>query len=123
MATPHTQSFRMQRIERLLQKRLAEIIRKELHDPNLDMVNISHIDVSKDLSHAVVFITTLSDNKEVQNRSVQILNKAAHLLRHILAKESTWRSFPALRFKYDEAFARSQRLVSILQDIEQGLHK
>ncbi|MFI4954381.1 MAG: 30S ribosome-binding factor RbfA [Gammaproteobacteria bacterium] len=117
MNTP-TPSFRMQRVERMLQKRLAEIIQKELRDPHLDMVNVSHIDVSKDLSHAVVYITTLSDDKEVQDRSVKILNKAAHILRHSLAKESTWRSFPALRFKYDVAFARSLRLVSLLQNIE-----
>lgn len=110
-------NFRMQRVERQLQRRLAELIQTELKDPHLDMINITHIDVSKDLSLAMVFVTTLSDDKQVQAQNVAVLNKAASHLRHCLAADSTWRKLPALRFKYDEAFQRSQRLVSLLENI------
>ena len=116
-------SFRMQRVERLLQRRLAELILIELQNPHLDMVTISHIDVSKDLSLATVYITILSDDKKIQTQNVAVLNKAAHHLRRCLAKDSTWRTLPALRFKYDDAFVRSQNLVGILEHIAAGQKK
>jgi ribosome-binding factor A len=125
MATQPTHSFRMQRIERMLIKRLAEVIRRELRDPELGMINISHIEVSKDLSCATIFVTTLSDDPKERAHSVSILNKSAHVLRHTIAHESTWRTVPILRFRYDEAFERSQRLVDILANIaaEHSEHK
>lgn len=116
-------SFRMQRVERMLQRRLAELIQTELNDPHLDMISISHIDVSKDLSLAMVYITILSDDPTIRKQNVAVLNKAASHLRKCLAKDSTWRKLPALRFKYDEAFEKSQRLVGLLADIASSQQK
>jgi len=116
--TENTPNLRMQRVERAIQRELADLIIKELKDPRLDLVSISHIDVSKDLSRAVIYITTLSDVKADQKLSVGILNKAATHLRHCMATKSTWRKFPILHFKYDEALTRSQHLVELLNDIQ-----
>ena len=112
-----TPSHRMERITRLLQRRLAELIRREVDDPAVDIISISHVEVSRDLSSATIFITTLSDDAEIQKLNVQALNKSAAHLRRSLAKESTWRTFPALRFKYDHALVQSQHLVEILDNI------
>jgi ribosome-binding factor A len=117
-STSHrTPSFRMQRVERMIQKRLAQLIQTELSDPRLQMITISHVDVSKDLSSATVLVTLLNGDVEVQEENVRILNHAAHHLRHCLAKESTWRKCPELRFKYDRAFEKTQRVASLLDEI------
>lgn len=112
-----TPSHRMERVTRLLQRRIAELVRREVDDPDVDVVSLSHLEVSRDLSFATIFITTLSDDLDIQKRTVQALNKAAPHLRHCLAKESTWRTFPALRFRYDEAFVQTQHLVDLLDNI------
>jgi len=61
-------SHRMERITRLLQRRLAELIHSEIDDPDLDIISISHVEVSRDLSFAAIFITTLSDDPEIQKK-------------------------------------------------------
>lgn len=110
-------SHRMQRISRLLQRRLAELIQGELQDPNLDVVSITHVEVTRDLSIATIFFTTLSDDPVVQEASLRVLSKAAGHLRKKLAADSTWRIFPTLRFKYDHNQSRAQHLADLLQDI------
>ena len=118
MTTGNTPNLRMQRVERAIQRELAELIIKEIKDPRLELVSISHIDVSKDLSRAVIYVTTLSDDKADQKLSVSILNIASTHLRHCMATKSTWRKFPILHFKYDEALTRSQHLVELLNKIQ-----
>ena len=104
---------RLDRIAQLISRQLAALIQKEVQDPRLGMVTISHVKVSPDLSRATVFITVLNDAD--REGSLKALNSAAGYLRTLLAKTSTIRTLPALKFVFDEAHYRGMRISSLIE--------
>ena len=55
---------RTQRIGDQMQRELAVLIQREIKDPRLGLVTITAVDVSRDLSHAKVFITVMGKDDD-----------------------------------------------------------
>ena len=70
---------RPRKVADLIQRELAELLRRELRDPRVGMVTLTSVDVSPDLSHAKVFFTLLQ--KEKQDETSRALQCAAGFLR------------------------------------------
>jgi len=104
---------RTRRIAEQLQRELAQLIREEVHDPRVGMVTVAEVRVSRDLSHARVFLTVLDQAHDPQS-SVAVLNRAAGFLRHGLSKRMATRSVPHLRFVYDETVEKGVHLASLI---------
>jgi len=104
---------RTRRVGEQMQRELAALIRSEIKDPRLGMVTVSAVQVSRDLSHAKVFISVLGDAAAKQ-ASLQILNKAAGFLRHALGQQMIVRTVPQLHFVYDESIERGSRLSALI---------
>jgi ribosome-binding factor A len=104
-------SNRMDRISDLLKQELAQLIQNELRDPRLGMISVMDVEVAKDLAHANVFITVLG--AEV-GPAVETLNKAAGLLRSLLAKNLNLRSTPKLKFVYDKSIENGRYLSALI---------
>ncbi len=79
---------RTQRIGDQMQRELALLIQREIKDPRLGLVTITAVDVSRDLSHAKIFITIMGqdDDQEAVKGNLRILNDAAGFLRMQLGK-------------------------------------
>lgn len=105
---------RSKRVQALLQRQLADIIRSAVKDPRVGVVTIADVLVSRDLSHAKVFVSDL--DAESAQRSVEALNKAAGFIRHLLKERLTMRTVPELRFIYDESLERGARLYSLIEE-------
>jgi len=113
-------SRRQHRVEELLRREIAQmLLRGELRDPRLQpasAVGITGVQVSADLSVATVYVDVLSDSLELQ--SVLAAFRAAQgLIRHKLSDRVTMRRSPELRFAYDSALARGNRVEEILAEI------
>jgi ribosome-binding factor A len=104
-------SNRMDRIGDLLKQELAQLIQNQLRDPRLGMISVMDVKVAKDLAHANVFITVLG--AEVAP-AVETLNKAAGLLRSLLAKNLNLRSTPKLHFVYDKSIENGRYLSALI---------
>jgi ribosome-binding factor A len=79
------------------------------------MVSITDVEVSRDLSHAKVFVTKLGlEKKEDAKETLAVLNRAGGFLRSQIAKDSTMRITPTLRFYFDESIFRGQSLSSLI---------
>ncbi len=99
-----------------IRERLAEIVRAQMRDPRVGMLSVNDVRVTKDLSAAEVFVSSLSaDTEEKRVELVAVLNKAAGFLRTALARESTMRFTPALRFTYDEVWVRGREMDSLIE--------
>ena len=106
---------RPERVADFLRKELSQLIQFQMRDPRVGMASITEVEVSRDLSHAKVFITVLGCNsKEDAKESLSVLNDAAGFLRSNLAKASSMRMVPALRFYFDESILRGQYLSSLI---------
>ena len=108
---------RTQRIGDQMQRELALLIQREIKDPRLGLVTITAVDVSRDLSHAKIFITIMGqdNNEEAVRGNLRILNEAAGFLRMQLGKSMKLRSVPQLHFNYDASIRRGVELSSLIE--------
>lgn len=109
---------RIDRVADLIQKELATLIQRELHDPRAGMITISRVKISKDLAHAKIFVTVLPD--EAAQSSLETLNKAAGFLRGGLAKRIKIYKIPALFFIYDDESLKITRLAKLIDQAVQS---
>ena len=110
---------RTQRVADQMQRELALLIQREVRDPRLGMVTVTAVEVSRDLSHAKVFVTIMGGEPEegvdpiVQ--SIKVLNDASGFLRMQLGRAMKLRSVPNLRFHYDESVIRGAQLSALIE--------
>ena len=107
---------RTQRVADYLQRELATLIQREVRDPRVGMVSITGVEVSRDLGHAKVYYTVMgSDSSEDAADSTAALNKAAGFLRSQIARGSTMRSVPQMKFYFDSSIGRGRELEDLIQ--------
>ena len=99
-----------------LRERLADIIRAEMRDPRVGMVSVNDVRVSRDLSYADVYVSSLGVNDAAGKQDlVTVLEHAAGFLRSAVARDSTMRSTPKLRFHYDDLVVEGARIESLIR--------
>ncbi|WP_181295731.1 30S ribosome-binding factor RbfA [Pseudomonas sp. Q2-TVG4-2] len=108
---------RTQRIGDQMQRELALLIQREVKDPRLGLVTITAVEVSRDLSHAKVFITVMGkdDDEDAVKTNLRILNDAGGFLRMQLGKAMKLRTVPQLHFNYDASVRRGVELTSLIE--------
>jgi len=106
---------RIKRVDVLIQRELAEIIRREIDTNTVGMVTISEVDVAPDLKTARVYVTILG-GKDDNEYSIQYLNNAAKSLRYQLAHRLTIRTTPSLEFVYDHSVEYANRLSALIEE-------
>lgn len=104
---------RTRRVGEQLQRELASLIRDEIDDPRLGMVSISAVEVSRDLSHAKVFFSTLGGQQDADT-SLEVLQGAAGFLRRLLGQRMAMRHVPQLHFKQDHSLEQGARLSALI---------
>ncbi|HEY3699234.1 MAG TPA: 30S ribosome-binding factor RbfA [Spongiibacteraceae bacterium] len=108
---------RTSRVGDFLKQELAGLIQLELRDPRLGMVSVTGVEVSRDLSHASVFVTVLGKDSEAEAaESIATLNRAAGFLRTQIAKISNARTTPKLRFVFDASIGRGARISKLIDE-------
>ena len=107
---------RTQRVADQIQRELAALIQREVKDPRVGMATVSAVEVSRDLSHAKVFVTILNgdEDKEAMRESIKALNNAAGFLRSQLGQRMKLRIVPTLRFHYDDSLSRGNYLSNLI---------
>ena len=105
---------RTRRIGLQIQRDLADLIRSQIKDPRVGLVSVNAVKVSRDLSHAKVYITTLDDS--LRDETLEILKKAAGFLRHELGQLMTIRIVPQLHFFYDDSIEQGAHLTSLIEN-------
>lgn len=108
-------SRRTDRLNELLLEELARVLREEVQDPRLRLVNLTRVDVAPDLSHARVHFSAFDSERipEIQRG----LDRAAGFLRTRLARALDLKRMPELRFEHDESIERGSMTLSLLQEL------
>ncbi|MBD3265520.1 30S ribosome-binding factor RbfA [bacterium] len=112
-------TYRIKQVNRLLQEEIANIILMELQDERTNDMAITEVRTSKDLKHAVVFVSThLRDKGEEQT---EILRQTAGYIRRLLNRRIRLKYIPQLDFKYDDSLDKAERIFQQLESIDTGL--
>ncbi len=105
------------RVADFVRDELSRIIQMKVRDPRVGMVSVNDVTVSRDLSYAEVYVSSLDAVEEEQREQlVAVLNKAAGFFRTELAKLHTMRTTPKPRFHYDKVVERGPRMEQLIED-------
>jgi len=111
----HRDTNRPRRVAALLKRELADVITRNVNDPNVGSVTITSIDVSPDLKNAKVYFTCWQNNDN-HKQTLAGLNHASGFLRHCLRDRVDLRVIPHLIFVYDESIERGSRISKLIDD-------
>jgi ribosome-binding factor A len=109
---------RSERVGDLLLEVLADLLRREIHDPRLQWLNLTGVKVTKDLRQAKVFFNLLggAGNKtEVQ----AALKSAGGFIRSRVGKHLKLRFVPAIVFVYDDSEDEARRIDALLDKVKE----
>ena len=103
---------RMNKIEDLLHKEIANIIVTRIDNPQIkNTVTITDIKVSKDIRSAIVYFVTLDKNfKKVE----KIINELKPTIKFYLSKNVHLKRIPDIKFIFDDTIIKGQRINKLL---------
>lgn len=104
---------RARRVAEQVQRTLSELLRREVRDPRLKPVTITHVRVSPDLTHAWVHYQLLTGDSHDPGQR-EILDEAAGYLRGPLGRALRLRVAPQIHFQPDEELERGNRLDELI---------
>ena len=111
-----SQGSRPHRVADQLRAEIADLVARELHDPGIGFLTITHVKVTPDLQTARVYYTTLGDAKG-RRETARALGRATPFLRRHIGRRLRLKRVPELEFFFDEAVERGDRIEQILQEI------
>ena len=112
---------RTQRVSHFLHEELARLLQSTVRDPRVQEVNLTGVEVSRDLSHAKVFFTLMNDaSSEGCAEVTAVLSKVSGFLRSELAKASTMRTVPRISFRFDESVGRGRDMETLLREVRRA---
>ena len=109
-------STRPSRVGDQLRAEIADLLARQVHDPGIGFVTITHVNVSPDLQVARVYYTTLGDQKARRDTS-RALDRATPFLRRQIGSRLRLKRVPLLEFFFDESIERGDRIERILNDL------
>ncbi len=104
---------RNQRLGNQVLRTLNELLQMETKDPRLQMVSLTAVELSRDLSVARVYFSMLDPNGDPEP-VLEGLKRAGGFLRSRLGREVKMRHVPELRFAHDDSAAEAQRISSLI---------
>ena len=104
---------RARRVAEQVQRVLSEMLRREVRDPRLKPITITHVKVSPDLGHAWVYYEVLGGDSHDRLQR-EILDDAAAYLRGPLGRALRLRLSPELHFEPDLELERGNRLDALI---------
>lgn len=107
---------RLKRLENVLLQAVAPLISHGLLDPRLNLVTVTRIRLSADLSTARVNWSCLGTESE-RTQATHALEHARGRLQASVARAMRTRTTPRLEFHYDPSLEKSVRIGQILEDL------
>jgi ribosome-binding factor A len=112
-----SQGSRPQRVGEEIRHELSQMLARDLHDPGIGFVTLTHVKVSPDLQVARVYYTTIGDERS-RRETRKALDRATPFLRRQLASRIRLRRVPELHFQFDESVEKQDRIEKILIDLQ-----
>ena len=108
---------RARRVGERIQEELAILLIRNVADPRLNMVTITEVDVDRELAYATIYVTA-SGGEEREEEVLEGMESASGYFKSELATRTQLRAFPQLRFRWDVAHERGQRIEELLDSLK-----
>src|ERR687895_387532 len=110
------QGSRPARVGEQIREELSELLTREVKDPGIGLITVTHVKVSADLQVARAYWTTMGDEKS-RKETAKALERATPFLRRQIAGRLRLKRVPELAFQFDETIERQERIEALLQQI------
>jgi len=112
--------MRIEKVNSSIKRELANIIHLgEIRDPRISFVTITNVDVSKDLQHAKVKFSTLSDDPDDIKAAKAGFESSRGYIRKLISQRVDLRYTPEFQFIYDKSVKYAVEIDKVLQEIKQ----
>ena len=108
---------RADRVSGLIQELLSDLLKKDIHDPRLEMTTITKVKMSPDLKLARIYFTIYGDRKKSEDAAVGF-ESARGFIKRNLARKLRLRYMPDLKFFYDESFDYGLHIDQLLKKLK-----
>jgi len=110
-------TLRQEKIREFLKEEISRILREEIKDPRLGFVTVTDAEVSRDYSHAKVFVSLFGSDEQKQ-QSWAALKSATKFIRSEVGRYLRLRVLPELHFQIDTSIDQGMRIYELLKGIE-----
>ena len=112
-------NYRLAKVSSLLKKEITLILQNDLENNFIrdHFVNISKIDLSGDLQHCKIYITSTAE-ETVRQKILENLNTAKSFIRHNLGKRIEMRRVPEIIFKDDIFLDKGLSVLKLLDELK-----
>ncbi|TAM58096.1 30S ribosome-binding factor RbfA [bacterium] len=107
---------RLDKIDRLIQRELARIVREDLKDPRLGFVTITRVETTADLNYAKVHVGCIGDRHQAK-QSLLALESAKRFLRGELGEAVDLRHTPELQFVEDRSAEKAIAVTHLIDEV------
>jgi ribosome-binding factor A len=107
---------RAERLAGLIKEELGKLLQTEIKDPRIGFASITKVKVSRDGSHAKVYVSVFGD-KSQQESTMEGLESAKGFIRAELGKRIRNRHTPEIQFVADTSLEEGARIFSLLDEI------
>ncbi len=107
---------RADRIALSIQQELGTMLQREVKDPRIGFVSITHVELTRDLSVARIFVSHLGQPEEAE-ASLVGLKSASPFLRGEIGRRLHLRLAPQLEFRLDRSIVESMHIQEIIKTL------
>ena len=107
---------RAERVGGLIKKELCDLLATKIKDPRLDLVTITHVNLTDDLQSARIYFSVV-EGKEQGLGALAGFKSATGYLKRKLSHRLKLKHMPELKFVYDESFDRADAIERIFKTI------
>ncbi|MEN8171727.1 MAG: 30S ribosome-binding factor RbfA [Chloroflexota bacterium] len=111
--------LRSERIAERIHDEMSSILLMDVADPRVAPAYVTQVRVDRELAYATIFISALEGSQHA-DEILAGLNHARGYLRSKLAQRIPLRSFPRLRFVWDQSLEQADRIDKLLASLDDG---
>lgn len=112
-------NLRHERVRELLKREVGEAIRREIPMSEAGLLTVNEVGVASDLRSATIFVGVIG-TPEQRKKAASILEKESKRLQGIVGRAVILKYTPHLKFVIDESIERGNRVLKIIEQIEQN---
>lgn len=110
---------RSTKIASLIRREISDMLLKDIGDPRLSFLSITDVQLSDDLQHAKVYVSSIK-GEEKKQETLTALKEAQGFFRYELGKRLQLRLVPEILFYWDDSLERGDRIFKILSELEES---
>ena len=114
-------SRRIDRVNEVLRLEISQLLARQIKDPRLSgiLTTITEVRTAPDLRNALVLVSVMGD-QDAKQSALAGIQSASKFLRRELRDRVSLRYVPFLKFALDDSFENADRLLEIMNQIQDG---